>query len=318
MRRPALSVTGLVLALALPLTACGAADAGGTTSEPTTSADPAFPRTVEHAMGSTEIPERPERVVVLDTGELDTALALGVVPVGAVTTDASDDFLSYLADDAADVQPVGTVAEPDLEAIAALQPDLILSNKTRHEAIYEQLGQIAPTVFAERVGVVWKENFLLDAEALGLEARAHAELDEYEASVAALGEELGDPAGTTISALRFVEGTVRVYSGQSFIGTVLADIGLDQLELPTGPSPTFAELAAEEITQADADIVLYSSFGPADASGGDAVVAGPLWSRLGAVADGRAHAVEDDIFYTGIGLRAAMLQLEELRELLVD
>lgn len=318
MRRPALSATGLVLAVALSLTACGGSDDGDTRSEPAAVADGAFPRTVEHAMGSTEIPERPERVVVLDTGELDTALSLGVTPVGAVTTEASDGFLSYLADDAADVQPVGTIPEPDLEAIAALQPDLILSNKTRHEAIYEQLSQIAPTVFAERVGVVWKENFLLDAEALGLEEEAQAALDEYEADAAALGEEIGDPAGTTISALRFVEGTIRAYTGQSFIGTVLADIGLDQLELPTGQVPTFAELAAEEVTRADADIVLYSSFGPADASGEAGVVAGPLWSRLGAVTEGRAHAVEDDIFYTGIGLRAATLQLEELRELLVD
>jgi ABC-type Fe3+-hydroxamate transport system substrate-binding protein len=110
----------------------------------------------------------------------------------------------------------------------------------------------------------------------------------------------------------------RARHGQSFIGTVLADIGLDQLELPAGQSPTYAALAAEEIIRADADIVLYSSFGPADASGEDAVVAGPLWSRVGAVADGRAPAVEDDISYTGTGLRAAMLQLEELRELLVD
>ena len=28
------------------------------------------------------------------------------------------------------------------------------------------------------------------------------------------------------------------------------------------------------------------------------------------------HAVEDDVFYTGIGLRAATLQLDALRELL--
>ena len=318
MRRPALPVTGLVLALALALPACGASGDGGTTTEPTSTADHAFPRTVEHAMGTTELRERPERVVVLDTGELDTTLSLGVVPVGAVTTGASDDFLSYLAEDAAGVEPVGTVAEPDLEAIAALQPDLILSNRTRHEAIYEQLAQIAPTVFAERVGVVWKENFLLDAEALGLEARAEASLDEYQAMATALGEELGDPSGTTVSALRFVEGTVRAYTRESFIGTVIADIGLDQLELPTGQVPTFAELAAEEVTRADADIVLYSSFGPADASGEDGVVAGPLWPRLGAVADGRAHAVEEDVFFTGIDVRAVTLQLQKLRDLLVD
>jgi iron complex transport system substrate-binding protein len=305
------------LALALTLTACGGTAASEDGAGASATADTAFPRTVQHAMGETEIPERPERVVVLDTGELDAALSLGVPPVGAVTTGVSEDFLSYLADDAADVEPVGTVAEPDLEAIAALQPDLILSNKTRHEALYGQLSQIAPTVFAERVGVVWKENFLLDAEALGLEQEAAAALEEYENDAAALGEGIGDPAGTTVSALRFVDGTIRAYTGESFIGTVLADIGLAQLELATEQYPTFAELAAEEVTQADADIVLYSSFGPAADSGEAAVVAGPLWPLMRAVAEDRAHAVDDDVFFTGIGLRAATLQLEELRELLV-
>jgi iron complex transport system substrate-binding protein len=101
MRRPTLSVPALVLALSL--TACGSSDDSGAEAAPTATADAAFPRTVVHAMGSTEIPERPERVVVLDTGELDTALSLGVTPVGAVTTAVSDDFLSYLADDAAEV-----------------------------------------------------------------------------------------------------------------------------------------------------------------------------------------------------------------------
>jgi iron complex transport system substrate-binding protein len=98
----------------------------------------------------------------------------------------------------------------------------------------------------------------------------------------------------------------------------MADIGLDHLQLPTQDVATFAELSAEQVTQADAEIVLYSSYGSAEDSGEAGVVAGPLWSRLTAVADGRAHAVEDDVFYTGIGLRAATLQLEDLRELLVD
>jgi ABC-type Fe3+-hydroxamate transport system substrate-binding protein len=130
------------VAIALILTACGGTAEPGKT---TPSDDAAFPRTVEHAMGQTEIPQQPERVVVLDTGELDTALSLGVTPVGAVTTAVSDGFLSYLAEDAADVEVVGTIAEPNLEAIAALRPDLILSNRTRHEDLYDELSQIAPT-----------------------------------------------------------------------------------------------------------------------------------------------------------------------------
>lgn len=306
----------LTAVAALFLTACGESAGDEAPAAGSSSTDAAFPRTVEHAMGSTEIPERPERVVVLDTGELDSALSLGVTPVGAVTTAVDSEFLSYLADDAADVEVVGTIAEPDLEAIAALAPDLILSNVVRHEDIYDQLSQIAPTVFAADLGDTWKENLLLDAEALGLEDRAQEMLEEYEADAAALGEDIGDPAGTTVSTIRFVGGVIRAYNADSFIGTVMADIGLDHLQVATDRA-TFAELSAEQITQADADIVLYSSYGPAADSGEEQVVAGPLWPRLGAVAEGRAVQVEDDVFYTGIGLRAATLQLEQLRELLV-
>src|SRR3712207_5960982 len=251
-----LQMAGLAVAAALSVSACGGRAASAERAAASTTAG--FPRTVEHAMGSTEIPERPERVVVLDTGELDSVLSLGVTPVGAVTTAVSDGFLSYLADDAADVEVVGTIAEPDLEAIAALEPDLILSNKVRHEDIYEELSQIAPTVFADRVGAVWKENFRLDAEALGLEDEAEELLGAYVADAAALGADIGDPSGTTVSTMRFVEGAIRVYTAESFIGTVMTDIGLDHLQLPTADVPTFAELSPEQVTEADAEIVLYS------------------------------------------------------------
>jgi iron complex transport system substrate-binding protein len=311
-----LPVTALAVAAALTLTACGGTGNAGTATAADAATDAAFPRTVEHALGTTEIPERPERVVVLDTGELDSVLSLGMTPVGAVTTDVSAGFLSYLTADAEGVEVVGTIAEPNLEAIAALEPDLILSNAVRHADIYEQLAAIAPTVFAADVGDTWKENLLLDAEALGLEERAEAAVAEYEQRAAALGDSLGDAAGTTVGALRFVGGTLRVYSPASFIGTVLADIGVTQLALPTSAVPTFAELSPEELTRVDADVVLYSSYGSGADSGEDAVVAGPLWPRLGAVQEERAYAVEDDVFYTGIGLTAANLQLDALEEIL--
>lgn len=303
----------VVVAAPLALTACGGTPDAAPSSQAAGS-DTAFPRTVQHAMGETAIPEQPERVVVLDTGELDSALSLGVVPVGAVTTDVSETFLSYLAEEAEGVEVVGTIAEPNLEEIAALEPDLILSNKVRHEEIYEQLSQIAPTVFAEAVGAVWKENVALAAESLGLEDEAATALEEYEQEAADLGASLGEPAATTISALRFVEGAVRVYTAASFIGTVLTDIGLDQLELPDPAYPAFAELSAEELTLADADIVLYSSYGPVEESGEAGAVAGPLWPRLGAVQADRAYAVEDDVFFTGIGPTAASLMVERLAD----
>src|SRR5687768_15188777 len=115
-------------------------------------------RSVEHAMGETQIKGMPERVVVLDTGELDSAMTLGVTPVGAVEAIPGEGFPSYL-EETGGIENVGTIEEPNLEKIATLEPDLILSSKLRHEQIYDQLSKIAPTVFTETTGVTWKENF---------------------------------------------------------------------------------------------------------------------------------------------------------------
>lgn len=303
------------LVAAVALAGCGGANGPAAAPEVTDNSPAAdFPRTVRHAMGSTEIRQRPERVVVLDTGELDSALSLGVTPVGAVTTEVDSDFLSYLEDDAAGIDVVGTIPEPNLEAIAALRPDLILSNKVRHEELYDELSQIAPTVFAEAVGAVWKDNLRLAAEALGLEDEAEAGIDEYEREATALGETLGEPSTTTISALRFVEGTIRAYSEESFIGTVLEDIGLSRPELPPGEYAAFTELSLEQLDVADADIIVYSSYGSAEDSGQLSVLAGPLWSGLAAVEKGQAFLVEDDVYFTGIGLGAASLIVADMSE----
>ncbi len=301
----------LALAAVLTLAACGGSSAEEPAAEPAGS-DGEFPRTVEHAMGSTEIPERPERVVVLDTGELDSVVALGVTPAGAVTTDVATGFLSYLQEPAEGAEQVGTIGEPNLEAIAALQPDLILSNVIRHEALFDELSQIAPTVFAENVGVTWKENFALAAEALGMEEEADEVMAGYTAAAEELGSSLGDPAETTVSPIRFVAGAIRAYSPESFIGTVLTDIGLSITEQEPGEYPAFAELSPEQVTLADADVVLYSSYGATDESGESDVLGGPLWSRLAAVEEDRAIAVEDDVFYSGIGPTAAALIVERL------
>ena len=67
--------------VAIFLAACGGQDGSDGTGQAT--AGEAQTRTVEHAMGTTEVPADVEDVVVLDTGELDAVVSLGVIPVGA-------------------------------------------------------------------------------------------------------------------------------------------------------------------------------------------------------------------------------------------
>jgi iron complex transport system substrate-binding protein len=301
--RGPLPIAVAAMLLVLTLVACG----GPAPEAPVTGEV----RTVPHAMGTAEIVGAPERVVVLDTGELDTVLALGVTPVGAVAADATGTLQSYLGDRLDGVQLVGTIREPNLEAVAALQPDLILTNKTRHEDIYDQLSAIAPTVMAERVGVAWRENVELAGLALDRVPQATAAMADYRAKAEEAGGRFGDPSQVEVSMVRFTGDTVRLYGEGSFIGTILDDAGFGR-PAPQRTPETFVEVSAEEIGQAEGDLVFFSAFGDEGAADAATVLGGPLWSGLGAVGAGNAHEISDDLWYLGIGPIAAGQILDEL------
>ena len=306
--------TALAVATVLTLAACGADEPGGTAS-PEPSAES---RTVLHALGETVIEGTPERVVVLDTGELDAVLALGITPVGSVRTDVSDALPGYIQDagvDPADIANVGTIAEPNLEAIAALDPDLILTNRVRHEDIADQLSAIAPTVFAEAIGETWQENLLLDAEALGRTEDAEQLLAGHHERAAEVGAMFGDPAATEVSIVRFLDGSAaRLYGEGSFIGAVLADVGFGRPELQR-TTETFVELSLEEISRADGDLVFYSSYGEEGGAVVQQVTGGGLWQGMPSVREGRAHEVSDDRWFLAIGPLGADLVLDDLTEI---
>ncbi len=295
---------GALLSATALLAACGSTAADESAAEePST-------RTVEHAMGTAEVPVDPQRVVVLDTGELDDALALGVKPVGAVRIDVSTDFLSYLGDQTEGIEMVGTISEPNLEKIAALEPDLILSSTVRHEAIYEQLNAIAPTVLAPDLGDTWKENFRLYADALNKADEAEAMLADFEERAAALGEKIG--TGKTLSIVRFLPGQIRLYSDKSFSGVILTDMGLRVPEAAVG-ADTYAELSPEQVTKAEADYLYVSTYGPEEDTDQQTVMGGPLWKTLSAVEAGQVHRLNDDLM-SGIGIQAADQILSQFEE----
>ncbi|MGY1823908.1 ABC transporter substrate-binding protein [Geodermatophilus sp. SYSU D00079] len=304
------------MAVGLALTGCGAGD-GGTEGGADATAT-AQTRTVEHAAGTTEIEGTPDRVVVLDTGELDAVLALGVTPVGAVRTSVSDELPAYIEDagaDPAEIANVGTIAEPDLEAIAALTPDLILSNAVRHTEIYDQLSAIAPTVFAEAIGETWKDNLRLAGEALDRSEDAEELLAAHEERAAEVGALFGDPAATEVSMVRFLDGSaVRLYGEGSFIGAVLADVGFARPEVQR-TDETFVEVAPEAIGQADGDLLFHASYGEDGRAAAGQITGGGLWAGLSAVQNGRAFEVDDDRWFLAIGPLGASLVLDDLEEI---
>jgi iron complex transport system substrate-binding protein len=288
----------------LALAGCGTSTSASQDSGPT--------RTVKHAMGVTKVPMTPKRVVVLDSDKLDSMVSLGMSPVGAAQADENQTWPKYLGSALSATKRVGSLQEPNVEAIAALKPDLILGSKFRQAAFYDKLSNIAPTVYTEKVGITWKENFLLDAEALGKKDQAEKLMAAYEQRAKEVGAKYSK---LKVSVIRFRPTEIRMYGPQSFCGIVLGDAGIPRPEVQqlTGQTDRrFAKVSQENIAQGEGDAIFYSAFGEAAAKSEASVTGGPLWKNLGAVKAGHAFNVDDEIWMTGIGVTAAGKILDDL------
>lgn len=295
-------------------------DAAAKTAAMGTDAKPGqFPRTLTHALGTTELKAAPKRVVVLDVGELDNVVSLGVQPVGYAPSEGDEAIPGYLKKDAGTPKSVGTINNLNLEAIANLQPDLILGSQLRAADKYDELSKIAPTVFSIRPGFTWKENYLLNAAALDKTAEAKTKLSAYEAKAKQLGADIGAASGPnkpTISMVRYLPGKIRLYAKASFIGTILEDTGLPRPENQQ-IDELAAEISPEKIDDADADWIFTGVYGDAKATKKDAAQGNPLWKNLTAVKAGQAKDVPDETWYLGLGVTAADSVLDDLRADLV-
>ncbi|MFE3183888.1 ABC transporter substrate-binding protein [Streptomyces violascens] len=305
----------LVGALALTATACSS-------GMPDSPSKGGSSHLVKTAMGDVRVKEHPQRVVVLDTAELDSAITLGVKPAGATHADVASGFLGYLPKDkVAGIKDVGAVMSPSLESVAALRPDLILTSKVRHGDKYAELSKIAPTVMSETTGYPWKQNFHLHALALGKAAEAKRITDEYGAHVRELRARLGGPAKAAalkVNVVRFVEGAdIRIYGRKNYIATILADVGLGRPAVVDKAKDGFSyDVSPERIDLADADVIFHTTYGDPAKAKATQTLGSALWKGLPAVRAGRAHAVDDQLWIQGIGYGAATAILGELGELL--
>ncbi|MEU1793340.1 ABC transporter substrate-binding protein [Streptomyces californicus] len=317
LRPRSLAAVSLATVAALSLSACGSSDDSGSGSD--SAPGSGSTRTVKTAMGDVEVREAPERVVVLDTAELDSALTLGVKPVGSTHADVTSGFLDYLPkDQVAGIEDVGQMMTPNLEAIAALKPDLILTSKVRHGDKYAELSKIAPTVMTENTGYPWKENFRLHAEALGKQAEAKKVTADYAQHVADVTKALGGKekaAATEVNMVRFVEGAdIRIYGRKNYIATILADVGLGRPAIVDKAKDGFSyDVSPEKIDLADADAVFHSTYGDPKKAKETETTGGGLWKNMDAVKNGKVFPVDDQLWIQGIGYTAADKILDELR-----
>lgn len=278
---------------------------------------PAAARDITHVMGETTVPDRPVRIVALTNEATEDLLALGIVPVGAVRSANADPWFDHVADQLSDTTLVGEELAPELETIAALEPDLILGNKKRHEKIYDQLSAIAPTVFVENVTGQWKANIEVYAEAVGRSAEAEAALADYRRRVEAIRAAIGGRIGEKVGLVRFIAGQNYAYNNDSFSGSILRDIGFARPAAQDKPG--LAEpITKERIPELDGDRLLYFSYETGDGLAlqeAETWMSDPLWNTMAVAKAGRVHGVSDTIWATAGGIMAAHLALDDIEQI---
>ncbi|MFA9558120.1 ABC transporter substrate-binding protein [Evansella sp. AB-rgal1] len=274
-------------------------------------------RVIEHAMGTTEIEGTPERIVTLYQGATDVIVAFGVTPVGVVESWVQQPVYDYLKGDLEGVNIVGLETQPNLEEIAALNPDLIIASKLRHEEVYEQLSQIAPTVTHESV-FAFKETVELMGEAMNKQEDAAQLLADWDARVADFqtkaAAELGEQWPIEVSILNFRADHARIYF-TGFAGSILAELGFERPENQKSEEWGVMLSDKESIPEMNADIFyIFNEDDEAVQATFEEWTSHPLWGNLDAVQNDQVFIVDEVTWNMAGGYIAANLMLDDISE----
>ena len=258
----------------------------------------AFPATVATKFGDVKIDAKPQRVVALGWGDAETALALGVQPVGA------SDWLAFggqgvgpWAKDRYQSDPkiIGTL-EPSFEAIAALAPDLILDVKSSgDQARYDNLSKIAPTVGVPKGGDSYLTTVDLQtamiAAALGVPEEGKKLLTDVDATFAAAAADHPEFKGKT--------STIAAYTSEGW-GAYIAEVDRSKFLYKLGfvPNPTIearkpegftVRVSDEQLDLLDSDLLVVQPIGKTAAD----VEQVKLFKTIPAVEQGRYLILDD-------------------------
>lgn len=300
----------VALLLSMALAACGSSEG----SAPDVSGET---RTVTDVEGTkVEVPVAPQRVVALSEPTLDGTLALGITPVGTITGRGQSTVPHYLAEAAGDIPVLGGVANPNYEAIARSNPDLIVVDGTsinNNPDVMSVLRKIAPTYYAGYAGGDWRVTFENLADALNRSEQAAEVVAAYDADVAAVRKELAATyAGQTFSVVRWQGGSASLVLKELPAGMALDDLGLARPSAQDRRGRGHSEpVSLENLAQIDADHIFFGTLGGSSQTnpdaGGTSDVAGagkalaeaekvPGFTRLGAYRAGNVILVDGSLW----------------------
>jgi len=301
----------LAVATALVLAACSSSSDNTNSPTPTgdSSAPPAstFPVSIENKFGTTEIPAEPERIVTVGFHEQDWLYALGIAPVAVREWYMGYDYATWpWADEArtaagAEPQVLGS-GDLDMEAIAALSPDLIIatwSGITKEQ--YDLLSQIAPTLaqsgdYAD-YGMPFDEETRMIAKAVGQVDAGEKIISTIAAKEADIKAAHPDWANWTAAVTFFYEGQPGAYFSYDPRPSLLGTLGINVTDIDKLGDPAkdfYVTVSPENLDKMDSDANIW--LGATEPDTQKTVEALPLFPQMNATVKGGQIWSTDGVF----------------------
>jgi iron complex transport system substrate-binding protein len=276
-------------------------------------------REVRHAAGTTEVPADPQRIAVLSGDQLDALCALGLQSriVAAALPDGSSSQPSYLGTVVHDAPAAGDRTTPDVGAIKAANPELILGSQGLTPEAYDELSAIAPTVFTGAPGPGWQDTLRTVGAATGRTDAANQLIDGFERAADKTGAD-NDAIHYQVSVVQLTENSLRIFGTDDFPASVLGAVGADRPATQRFKDKPYQEVSTSQVSTstdfsaADGDIVYLSFDSPAAKNRAAEVLESDAWKKLSAVRDNRVFIVNDEVWQTGEGIVAARGILADL------
>jgi ferric hydroxamate transport system substrate-binding protein len=287
----------------------------GTTEEPTTG-DAATapdepteaPVTVVDARGVEVTLDRPaEKVVALEWSEAEDLVTLGVMPIGVADVEGYGAWVqSAPLDDS--VADVGTRQEPSIDAIVALDPDLVIM-EDRGNNLDAQLEEYVPVILIEGSNAAgniaqMRDNFTTIATAVGKDSEAADVLAEFDASLDD-GRQAIDGAGLAGKQFAMADGwmegssvAIRMFGEGSLVSDLASELGLENAW--TGDVDEVWGLGQTDVEGLSelGDLHFFYSASTDDVFA-DGLADNAIWQSLPFVEDGNVHKLEDGTWTFG-------------------
>lgn len=265
-------------------------------------ASPVFAVTVQDEHGTFSLEKTPQRIVVLELSFADALAAVDVSPVGIADDNDATRILPAVREHLKPWRSVGTRAQPSLEAISALKPDLIIADSSRHTGIYSALQAIAPVLLLKSRNETYAENLhsaAIIGKVVGKEAEMNQRLALHQQRMQAVAAQLPKGASVVFGTSR--EQQFNLYSRDTWTGGVLSALGL-QLPAPLNSAP-MASVGLEQLLAVNPQWLIVAHYRA------QSIVKtwqqDPLWQMLQAAQKQQIAAVDSNTWARMRGIFAA-------------